>query len=63
MNEQITESGALEDMLTSRKVDASKLDPEPRFFWISRLINDLGKELKSISAEDIRRHLPQASDA
>jgi hypothetical protein len=41
-------------------VDASKFEPEPRFFWISRLINELGSELKSIAPDDIRRHLPQA---
>jgi hypothetical protein len=61
LNQQSTESGELGSTGSGGKVDASKLDPEPRFFWISGLINDLGRDLKSISPEDIRRHLPQAS--
>jgi hypothetical protein len=39
--------------------DAQPL-PEPRFFWISRLINEIAKEQKTIEASIIRRHLPQA---
>ena len=59
------ESGALSvtpTTLTSppeKKDDAQPL-PEPRFFWISRLINDLAKEQKTIDPEAIRKHLPQA---
>jgi len=34
--------------------------PEPRFFWISRLINDLARQQKTIEPTAIRRHLPQS---
>ena len=39
-----------------------KPQPEPRFFWISRLINELATEHKmiKIEADEIRRHLPHA---
>lgn len=42
--------------------DNIKPQPEPRFFWISRLINELVTEQKMIKIESevIRRHLPQA---
>ena len=56
---QSSEPGDLEGPKPPQ-VDASKLEPEPRFFWISRLINELGTELKNIPPDDIRRHLPQA---
>lgn len=42
--------------------DSARPQPEPRFFWISRLINELVTEQKmiKIESEEIRRHLPQA---
>jgi KAP family P-loop domain len=45
--------------------DSAKPQPEPRFFWISRLINELATEQKMIKIEskEIRRHLPQALSA
>jgi KAP family P-loop domain len=39
---------------------AGKPVPEPRFFWISRLINELAAAQVTLAADDIRRHLPQA---
>jgi hypothetical protein len=62
------ESGALSPTPTvtasppAQKDDTQPL-PEPRFFWISRLINDLAKEQKVIAPEAIRKHLPQANAA
>jgi len=62
------ESGALSVTPTAsgsapeKKDDAQPL-PEPRFFWISRLINELAKEQKTIEPDAIRRHLPQATTA
>lgn len=44
----------------STPVDVSKLEPEPRFFWISRLINEIGMQQKEIKPEVIRRHMPEA---
>jgi hypothetical protein len=35
--------------------------PEPRFFWISRLINEIAREQKTIEPGVLRRHLPQAT--
>lgn len=43
---------------TSEKSDGQTL-PEPRFFWISRLINEVAKGQKTIEPEVIRRHLPR----
>lgn len=57
-----SESGALESIVSAQS-DASKLPPEPRFFWISRLINEMAQGpsgTKHISPDDLRRHLPQA---
>ena len=59
------ESGALSVTVTapaspSEKKDDTQPLPEPRFFWISRLINELAKEQKVIEPEAIRKHLPQA---
>jgi hypothetical protein len=60
------ESGALSTTLTASVVSQEKKDdaptlPEPRFFWISRLISELAKEQKTIEPKVIRRHLPQSS--
>jgi len=46
----------------SKKEDDARPQPEPRFFWISRLINELVTEQKMIKIEskEIRRHLPQS---
>ncbi len=45
---------------TGDKTDDNQPLPEPRFFWISRLINELAQDQKEIEPEAIRRHLPQA---
>jgi hypothetical protein len=60
------ESGALGLPATSspgspEKKDDAQPEPEPRFFWISRLINELAREQKMIEPKTIRRHLPQAA--
>lgn len=35
--------------------------PEPRFFWISRLIRELAQTQRQIDATELRRHMPQPS--
>lgn len=42
-----------------KATDEPRLLPEPRFFWISRLVNEIAREQKTIEPEVIRRHLPQ----
>lgn len=61
------ESGALKSagvsIGLSEKVDDAQPLPEPRFFWISHLVNELAKEQKIIEPEVIRKHLPQTTMA
>ena len=40
--------------------DALQLLPEPRFFWISRLVNEVAATLQAIDPDMIRHHLPRA---
>jgi len=54
------ESGALSGSAVTPVAPADKPLPEPRFFWVSRLINDLAASQKTMDAEAIRKHLPQS---
>jgi len=57
------ETGALGNPIpeVSPEEDHDQPLPEPRFFWISRLINELAREQKTIDAEVLRKHLPQVT--
>jgi hypothetical protein len=53
-------SGTLLGGATSSDASGSPTIPEPRFFWVSRLVNDLARTQVTIDQDAIRRHLPQA---
>jgi hypothetical protein len=63
----VEESGALgirvtdSIYLSSQTQDDTRPPAEPRFFWISRLINELARRQRTIEPQAIRRHLPQAA--
>jgi hypothetical protein len=47
--------------ISINKPDEAQPLPEPRFFWISRLINDLAREQKTIEWKALQRHLPHTA--
>jgi hypothetical protein len=58
------ESGALGSPPVMPTADPEREEqplPEPRFFWISRLIRELAQKQRLIDASVLRRHMPQPS--